>query len=64
MEQGATMTVETFPLTRVTGRKLNELMASGELVDEVREEMRRRINEYRKLRRFRDPNYTPGDIEF
>jgi hypothetical protein len=55
----------TFPLARVTDRKLNELIAGGNAgygVDAVREEMRRRINKYRQLKRFRDPDYTVVDI--
>jgi hypothetical protein len=44
--------VEEFPLARVTDRKLNELMSAGDSVDvdAVREEMRQRINKYRRER--------------
>jgi hypothetical protein len=57
--------VETFPIDRLTDRKLNELSAnggSGYDVDAVREEMRQRINKWRQLRRFRDPDYHLDDI--
>jgi hypothetical protein len=54
--------VEEFPLAKVTDRKLNELMSTGESVDAAREEMRQRINKYRQLKRFRDPDYTVVDI--
>jgi hypothetical protein len=49
--------VEEFPLARVTDRKLNELMSAGDSVDAVREEMRQRINKYRRER-----GHDIGDI--
>jgi hypothetical protein len=57
--------VETFPIDRLTDRKLNELSANGSRgygVDAVREEMRQRINKWRQLRRSRDPDYHLDDI--